>query len=126
MSNEPWLFFDDDSYEVAGNKEGLEHLKKYIDNAIEKSGSSEKVVVMEEEHFSVICTKKDEYLASGESVKSKWWEGIVGVLVIGWFLVLPFVAVGLILYLLFSTPSDTSCSQKILHSPVKTKCVIQS
>jgi hypothetical protein len=126
MSNEPWIFFDDDSYEIAGNEEGLKCLKKYIDNAIEDSGASEKVVIKEEEHFSVICTEKGEYFISGDTPKSKWWEGIVGGAIMVWFLVLPFVAIGLILYLVFWSPSPAQCNQKILHSPVKTKCIVQS
>lgn len=122
-STAPWLFLDTDPfpYELTGNKEGLALLKTHIDKAIENK--SESIIRTEEDSFMIACVERDTYLSSIlDKTKTKWWEGILGFTLIVWFLILPFIAVALIVYLAFKEPAIAYQKPNALTKPLSIQC----
>ena len=95
MENEPWLIIDEHSYDViVGNKEGLNTLKAKIEKVVAISGNE---LCLEKDGIAIekiIISEKEEYISLNE--EEKLWEKIIGIFLIMWFLILPFVAIGFI------------------------------
>jgi hypothetical protein len=101
--NKPWVALDDPDDEIiVGNREGLELLKSSIDEALKEGdapvleGGGEFVI------GRVLFREKESYLAAViEKYENNIWQKLIGGSLFLWFIVLPFIAIGLIGYLLF-------------------------
>ncbi|MFQ3246950.1 MAG: hypothetical protein ACJAYF_001855 [Arenicella sp.] len=101
--DKPWVTLDDlDDEVIVGNREGLELLKLSIDEALKEGDAP---VLEGREEFvigQILFREKESYLAAvTEKYEDNIWQKLIGGSLFLWFIVLPFIAIGLIGYLLF-------------------------
>lgn len=97
-----FLYFDDDgnveNLIIIGNDAGLVQLKESIDKAL--SGKTGSIKTEVEQGFDISIECRDKYYIENDKPRSMFQKissTIIGVFLIIWFILLPFVAIGYLL-----------------------------
>ena len=117
-----WVILDDpDEDIIVGNRAGLKSLQSSIDKALLEGDadvlySEDEVVVRK-----VLFRERKEYLekTNSETSTKKFHNKLISFGFIVWFLVLPFVAIGLLCFLIFTGNTNKGHENHSQFSPVK-------
>jgi hypothetical protein len=125
LDETPWVTLHDSDYgEIVGNHSGLKTLQDSIVKALE-TGESEVLESDQEIVVSrVLCREKEEYFHGDESNlhKETLLGKSIGFLLMFWFLIMPFVAVGLIVNSIYTEKRNVLPENCIKMSPVRPAC----
>ncbi|WP_444931492.1 hypothetical protein ACJJIF_06865 [Microbulbifer sp. SSSA002] len=96
----PWVIVDDPMEDViVGNRSGLKLLSKAIDEALENGESDFSQYLEDTSVSNIIISSKRDFLESVPQYQATLKDKVFGALTFTWFVILPFVAIGLIAYL---------------------------
>lgn len=111
----PWLLVDEaDDEVIVGNRAGLIALREKIDGVLGNSAEDPAIGFDDTNIDRVILETKERYLGARSSHQETFGQKIAGLLLALWFVVLPFVAIGLTVYLLFFNEADSDCNSTSL------------
>lgn len=98
----PWLLVDEPDDEViVGNRAGLISLRDKIDKILENAEEDPSIGFEDTNINRIVLESKEKYLGNINYYKETFCQKIAGSFVFIWFAVLPFIGVGLSVYLLF-------------------------
>ena len=124
-SEKPWLFIDESELQiVVGNRSGLSKLKNAIDLALE-TGDPVNLGEIEETNIEMLLYKeKEQYLESCLDRQATIGQKLGGIILAGWFVVLPVVAIFLLIGIAsgYLSQEEKVCAGIPLHTPLKQKC----
>lgn len=112
MSNEEksWLFMDDsDDLIIVGNRQGFEALRDQIESILSHQPTDLGLGIEDSNISRIALQNKKDFLEAPGTRKKLFRERIIGTFVVFWFMVMPFIALALIIYLV---PFGNSKSSK--------------